>query len=314
MSAKRLTSLLLALCLAVAMAACGKDDPKGDTPDKEDSGSSQAVAEYPVKLGDVRIEGTPKAVLSLTPATTELLFELGYGGRVIGVSDYCDYPDEVKNKTRCGTALKPDFTAIDSRPVDMVVSSVPLVESDLIRFQQKDIPVLILERSSTLEGIYANYIALATAMEGNVTGAKAGEDFIGGLKAVLQDAEGLANAYTAQHDKPLRAILLREMSYGMATGDTFEQKLFDLLGLKNEAEPYGDWLYLKKDVAALEPDIIFADTSISPDEIIGSVVYKPVAAAKNKRILNVNMAVFERQSPRMFKTVLEMANYAYPAG
>ncbi len=310
---KKLTSFLLVLALVFTMAACGKDEEDKDKSEGDDEATvSSAVAEFPVKIGDERIEEAPKAVLSLTPSTTELLFELGYGSRVIGVSDYCNYPkEEVESKTRCGTALQPDFSAIDRRPIDLVVSSVPLVESDLVRFQQKNIPVLILARSNTLEGVYDNYISLATAMEGNVTGAQTGKDFVNGLKELINEAEGYGNAYNAQNEKKIRAILLRKMSYGMATGDTFEQKLFDLLGLKNEAEPYGDWLYLKKDVAALEPDVIFADTSITAEEIIASTVYKPVAAAKNKRIMNVELAVFERQSPRMFETLLQMAKYAY---
>ena len=54
------------------------------------------------------------------------------------------------------------------------------------------------------------------------------------------------------------------MGYGMATGDTFEGALLEELGFVNDAKAYTGWLYDRANVAALEPDVIFADTSISP--------------------------------------------------
>ena len=311
---KKTGCFILSVILIAAFSACGTSQ-EGTASGSESSqaGSpSQPKEDFPVDIGDTRISQSPKAVVSLTPSTTEMLFDMGYGGRVIGVSDYCDYPDKVEDKSRCGTALQPNFDAIAQRPVDLVVSSVPLVESDLIRFQQADVPVLILKRGSTLDEVQQNYRNLALAMDGAIAGQSSGEEYWTKLQSLLDEAEALGKAYLESSQAPLRAILLREMSYGMATGDTFEQELLSLLGFHNEGEPYTNWLYPKEDVAALEPDVIFAAKELDAQEIIASVVYAPVAAAKNKMVMNVDMAVFERQSPRMFQTLLDMALFAYP--
>ena len=50
--------------------------------------------------------------MSLSPAITETLFAIGAGPQLVGVSDYCDYPQEAKKLPRAGTALTPSYEAI----------------------------------------------------------------------------------------------------------------------------------------------------------------------------------------------------------
>ena len=51
-------------------------------------------------------------LVSLSPAITETLFAIGAGAELVGVSDYCDYPEEAKKLPRIGTALTPSYEAI----------------------------------------------------------------------------------------------------------------------------------------------------------------------------------------------------------
>jgi iron complex transport system substrate-binding protein len=51
-------------------------------------------------------------LLSLAPATTEILFALGLDKEIVGVSSYCDYPPEAKNKEKLGTFSDPNIEKI----------------------------------------------------------------------------------------------------------------------------------------------------------------------------------------------------------
>jgi len=51
-------------------------------------------------------------LVSLSPAITETLFAIGAGPDVVGVSDYCNFPDEAKKLPRTGSALTPGYEAI----------------------------------------------------------------------------------------------------------------------------------------------------------------------------------------------------------
>lgn len=53
-----------------------------------------------------------RRLVSLSPAITETLFEIGAGPELVGVSDYCDFPEAAKHLPRTGTALTPGYEAI----------------------------------------------------------------------------------------------------------------------------------------------------------------------------------------------------------
>jgi len=63
----------------------------------------------------------PKRIISLAPAMTEIIFSLGLGQRVVGVTTVCDRPDEARNKTKIGGMANPSLEAIVSLKPDIVV-------------------------------------------------------------------------------------------------------------------------------------------------------------------------------------------------
>lgn len=66
-------------------------------------------------------EGGYRRVVSLTPSLTEIVFALGAGERVVGVSDYCDYPPEVTSRPRVGTFLQPSVEKILALRPDLIL-------------------------------------------------------------------------------------------------------------------------------------------------------------------------------------------------
>src|SRR5258705_10652755 len=51
-------------------------------------------------------------IVSTLPSTTEMLFALGLGDRVVGVSDFCRYPPQAMSLPKIGNVLRPDFERI----------------------------------------------------------------------------------------------------------------------------------------------------------------------------------------------------------
>jgi len=69
----------------------------------------------------VAINGTPQRIISLAPSNTEILFALGLGRKVVGVTDYCDYPPEALNKTKVGGYANPDVEQIIALDPDLIL-------------------------------------------------------------------------------------------------------------------------------------------------------------------------------------------------
>jgi iron complex transport system substrate-binding protein len=71
----------------------------------------------------------PKRIVSLSPSNTEMLFAVGAGNKVVGVTDHCDYPDELQQKLKklqtvsVGGYWNPSVDAINSLKPDLIVVS-----------------------------------------------------------------------------------------------------------------------------------------------------------------------------------------------
>ncbi len=101
--------LVALLSTALVLTACG---PAGQTP-------TQYVFDDLGRL--VAINGTPQRIISLAPSNTEILFALGLGERIVGVTDYCDYPPEALNKTKVGGYANPDAEKIVALNSDLIL-------------------------------------------------------------------------------------------------------------------------------------------------------------------------------------------------
>jgi iron complex transport system substrate-binding protein len=61
-------------------------------------------------------------IVSLSPTLTEILFELGKGNQIVGVTNYCDYPPEVRQKERIGDLINPDLERIASLRPSLILA------------------------------------------------------------------------------------------------------------------------------------------------------------------------------------------------
>jgi iron complex transport system substrate-binding protein len=64
---------------------------------------------------------SPQRIVSMAPALTEILFALGVGDRVVGVTTYCDYPPEARERAKIGGFSNPSVEAILALEPDVVV-------------------------------------------------------------------------------------------------------------------------------------------------------------------------------------------------
>lgn len=74
-------------------------------------------AEAPVPV----MKSFPARIVSLAPSVTETLYAIGAGNRVAGVTKFCVYPPEARNKPNVGGFLDPNYEAIVALKPDLVV-------------------------------------------------------------------------------------------------------------------------------------------------------------------------------------------------
>ena len=71
----------------------------------------------------VTVTDTPQRIVSLIPSNTELLFAVGAGGSIVGVTHYCDYPPEAKEIEKIGDLTAMSLEKIVSLDPDLVLAA-----------------------------------------------------------------------------------------------------------------------------------------------------------------------------------------------
>src|SRR5688572_5006325 len=99
--------------------------------------------------------GQPRRIVSTAPSITEMLFAIGAGDRVIGVTTFCHYPKEVTRLPKIGTYLQPNLeTVLSLRPDLVVILRSPLGLRE--RFEAAKLKVLELEQAENIAGIHSS--------------------------------------------------------------------------------------------------------------------------------------------------------------
>jgi iron complex transport system substrate-binding protein len=144
-----------------------------------------AAAEVQDMLGRrVTVPERPRRVVSLAPSLTETVYAVGAGDRLVGVTQYCDFPPEAASKPKVGGIYNPNLEAILSLEPDLVLATTEGNREEHIReLERLRLPVYVvrpLDFASVLESIERVGRLLGRAAES--------ERLVTGLR---RDAEGI---------------------------------------------------------------------------------------------------------------------------
>jgi iron complex transport system substrate-binding protein len=172
----------------------------------------------------------PRRIVSTAPSVTELLFELGAGGRIVGVTTYCRWPEAARALPKVGTFLEPNYERILALRPDLVVTirnPVRLTE----RLREMGLNALEVD-TERLSGVYAAAEAIGRALGSETQG----RDLAARIRAGLA---GLRPPAGAQRPS---VLLLVGRSPGaldnlIAAGrDTYLHEVLEAVGGRNVVE------------------------------------------------------------------------------
>ncbi len=107
-------------------------------------GCTRENPQQPERVPKARI---PQRLISLAPSVTEVLFSLGLGDKVQGVTQYCNYPESARLKPRIGGYFNPSYEAILARKPDLVIC-LNEHEKEVAELEKLGLSVLVLDHRS----------------------------------------------------------------------------------------------------------------------------------------------------------------------
>ncbi|MBW2000664.1 MAG: ABC transporter substrate-binding protein, partial [Deltaproteobacteria bacterium] len=101
---------------------------------------------------EVRLQGAPTRIIPLAPSLTEILYFLGLGNRVVGVTTFSQYPPDARRKAKVGSYINLNVEKIISLSPDLVIGTVDGNDPGVIKIlEQAGIRVYIVNPRNVQE-------------------------------------------------------------------------------------------------------------------------------------------------------------------
>lgn len=252
----------------------------------------------------------PERIISLAPGLTEILFSLGLDHRIVGVTDYCDYPEPALNKTRVG-GLNANIERILALHPDLVVGIAGLYQQEnQARLERFHIPFVVVDPSS-MEKIFQTIILL-----GKITRVE--ETASARVRQLRQRLDSIRQTLRSAPSPRLLYVVDEVPLISVGKGSYLNDLIRDAGAINiteglDKAYPLVSMEY----VIQKDPQVIIlamdADRVLSDRQKRNWSRWADLAAVRDGRIYKVNRDLLNRPGPRMLDGLEELARLVHPA-
>ena len=253
----------------------------------------------------VRLASTPRRIVSLNPATTELLFALGAGDRVVGRTQYDLWPDSARLVPSVGAGMQPNLEAVLGRKPDLVVMYASGSDRGAAdRLTAAGVPTAAFRMDHITDFVRVT-IQLGRLLGDTVRAHNVVDSVTGTLDRVRHATQSLPRPTVFLHawEKPL-------MTLG---GGSFVSELVTIAGGRNIYDSLAapSPVVTLEDVLRRNPDIVL----VSPTEratMLASDRWHALPAVRNGRVLAYDTNLVARPSVKLGEAAVSLARLFHP--
>jgi len=299
MKLKRLGICIVLLSLFVSMVAgCQPQFQPGTYTD--DMGRAVAIDQIPQRL------------VSFGPSITEILFALGLEEKVVGVSNYCDYPEAATLKPKVGDAFNPSLEKIVELEPDLVLTvKQEQLNSEL---DALGIKFMVLDPED-IDAIWGDI-----ELVGEITGTeKRAEELIKDMQDSISQVTALME--DAPKVRVFFIVDATDLTLPWTAGaGSFIDALITMAGGENiAAKGQGAWVQFSlEQIVSSDPEVIIIQTmtggipTVSKEELEAHPAWGEMTAAKQGNICFINGDLVSRPGPRIVQGLETMATIIHP--
>jgi len=261
---------------------------------------------------EVTLAGPPTRIVSLVPSVTESAFALGGEARIVGVSDFCDWPPAARAKPRVGGMVNPSLETLVALKPDLVVGTDEgNREETFVQLQRLAIPVYIVHAHRISE-MY-DLIARVGALTGR-------RDAVGPLVTGIQRRIDAVRAAVKARPAPRVLYVLWPDPLLVPGRDSHLTEMIELAGGRSitAAEPVSYVRFSIEAAVARAPEVIvLADHSTGASTAGRAAPEKwqaltSVPAIRAGRLYSVDLSVLHRYGPRVPEGLELLARMIHP--
>ena len=242
--------------------------------------------------------------ISLAPSLTEMIFAVGAGDTLVGVTSYCNYPEQAKAIEKVGDTMTPNIERIIAlKPQIVFVSTASQLEAFTKTLDDQGIAVFVSDGKS-LDDVYRSLNQFGDLFGTKKRAANLVSDLTQRADAVRSSVEG----------KPTPKVFVQISNDPLFTigKDSFLTEVLEHAGGTSATKdvPTAYPKLSKETAMAMGPDVIIL--SDSDDNKEPNVVFKDSRAVKNGRVYRVNADILSRPGPRLVDAIEQIARDLHP--
>ncbi|MDY7038329.1 MAG: cobalamin-binding protein [Thermodesulfobacteriota bacterium] len=259
---------------------------------------------------EIILKEKPERIISLAPSLTEILYFLGLGDRVVGVSRFSDYPPEATLKPIVGSYISLNVEKIISLSPDLVIGTVDGNKPGVVSLlEQAGIEVFIVNPRNVRQVIDT----IATL--GRICGVHERANTLSGK--LIKRVDHIRHKIGPM-GRPLVFLQINVQPIMTINRHTFHHDLIRLAGGRNmtEDEPFNYPRISLEEVISRKPEVIVISSMERGGRFERAQMewykWKSIPAVKNGRVHLINSDFIDRPSPRILKGLEVMAKILHP--
>ncbi len=307
---KRLLIVTVAILIIFSLASCSSPAAPQEPEAEQNAYAANADRIEIIDFKDrkVVLDGIPQRIVSLSPSNTEIIFALGAGDRVVGVTSFCDYPEEARKVEQVGAFDGPNMELIRKAQPDVVLAGY--IQEDAVKtLEDMGIQVIVTEAES-FEAIYHSI-----SLIGKITGTdEKAEEIISGMKEKIAEIE----AKTKDKEKPKVFYVVWADPLTTAGSKTFINDVIKAAGGINLAEKVESWAkYSAEQLVSDDPEMLVAalhstDRGMNKEDLSQHQVFSKLECVKKGKVhVMSDDNVMSRPGPRITQAIEELYRVFY---
>jgi len=300
-------SLIVLIGPLVLAGACSRPaDGRADTSRAAARATAQAGAPMRDDFGvAIPLGRRPERIVSLNPTTTEILFAIGAGPRLVGRSKWDTFPAAAAKVPSLGDALRPSVEAVLGAHPDLVLlyaSADDRAAAD--RLRQAGITTVSFKIDSITQ------FARDTRVLGRLTGDSAAADRV--VDTVMAALDRVRQA-TARLHHPTVLVPTWDKPVIVLGGGSFVSQLLDIAGARNvyADQPVPSLTVTLEDVLRRNPDYILVGAS-DVEKLRTSPQWRAIPAVRNGHVLAYDENLVSRPSVELGAAARSLADLFHP--
>jgi iron complex transport system substrate-binding protein len=257
----------------------------------------------------VNVPDQPLRIVSIAPSATETVYALGLGSRLVGDTDYCDYPPQAKLLPHVGAMVNPSLERIVALKPDLVLGTDEANRRETAdQLEHLGIPLYGVT-AHTVDGVIKSVEDLGHILNWDQATQQIVSSLRARVAAVDQKVQG----------KPRTKVLFVVWYHPLITtgSQTFISDVIQRAGgVSISADMKTEWPHMSlEEVLSSAPDVILfpKSSAFAPgvEDFQTLPGWRDLAAVKNRHIYTVSETI-ERPSPRLVDALEELAKILHP--